>query len=188
MKKLKDNKVLMYGAMALVVVMVGALALTLNGSSFQGYLGKVSSDRMGSLRPISAEPLPAARYHINLKSPVDNYQATAKESLRFTWDSNVPSNNGYSLNFNCSQNGYPNVSIDSYGFMQNSWGLTPVEAPGLFATLNASEFYSQYLAATYKEAAVDPTKPVYCLWNVNSSPQVYIASKQTWHLKINPAK
>ena len=197
MKNLDNKKWMTLGAIALVVVIVGALALTLNGSNLQGYLKaplQAGNNRLTNtssklkLKPISAEPIPNINYKINLTSPSDYTEVGPAQNVTFTWNSNVPSGNGYSLNFNCNQNGWPTVSIDSYGFMQNSFGLTPIEAPGLSAALNTSNFYSPYMAATYNETAVDMNKPVYCLWNINSSPQTYIASKQTWHLKINPAQ
>lgn len=54
MKNLDKNKWMTLGAIALVVVMVGALALTLNGSSLQGYLNLRKSppaDGKGQLPP-----------------------------------------------------------------------------------------------------------------------------------------
>jgi hypothetical protein len=198
----KYKNLIIVVAVIAAVVGVTIIANT-EGDQLQGYmrLGAVRIQTPAQkvkkvTRPVTSEagptnvvqPNPNSKYTINLLSPADYSEMNAPRDINFTWSSNVPSGNGYSINFNCSQSGYPNVEIDSIGWMQTSFGLLPIESLGLSGTINTSRFYDFYMAATYKEAAVDTTKPIYCLWNVNSSTKVYMPSKKTWHFKINPAR
>lgn len=126
------------GAISLIVVMVAALALSLNGSSFQGYM-RGSYFKKPILTP-----------SIALVDPTDSTTVNIGTDVHYSWNPsgiNFGATDSYAVQMVCANDNYPST-------------------PDWTHSLSQFVYYGQtdLTLAMFPTTGINTSKDVYCLW------------------------